>query len=56
MPDKTYPPGSVKQDPESKAVAVKRDATDAMSWGVMTLANGGHYAADSEVAEWADLA
>lgn len=49
----TYKPGAVKQDPESKAIAVY---TNRDNWGVMTLDNGGHYASDADVESWPDLA
>lgn len=55
-----YPPGAVKQDPVSLAVAVRCNHPDPfghgdMEWGVMTLENGGHYATDEQVADWTDL-
>ena len=46
--------GDVRQDPESKSVAVRRDVTDddPQRWAVMTLNSGGHYGYDSEVQTW----
>lgn len=51
-----YPVGSVKQDPETKAVAVRTALPgEGMAWGVMTVGNGGHYAPTADVESWADL-
>ncbi|OHU23388.1 hypothetical protein BKG77_06900 [Mycobacteroides chelonae] len=49
----TFPAKTVKQSPDG-AVAVRRNtsADDAAAWGVMTLANGGHYASTAEVEDW----
>jgi hypothetical protein len=50
--------GWVKQDPDSKAVAVRTNIPDPYSdhdWGVMTVDRGGHYASYDEVQNWTDL-
>lgn len=53
------PAGTVKQDPESDAVAVRmRDGLPAR-WMVVDLSRGGHYvdaAEEERVLEWPDLA
>jgi hypothetical protein len=54
----TYVAGSVKQDPASKAVAVRTTLLSpdgAMDWGVMTTNAGGHYEAYEGVQDWDDL-
>lgn len=55
-----YATGSVKQDPETKAVAVRTSFPDMpefadRQWGVMTVSNGGHYATHERVESWTDL-
>jgi hypothetical protein len=53
-----YPAGSVKQDPESQAVAVRTiilDPENRKDWGVMSLDRGGQYATWDQVATWPDL-
>ncbi|WP_195167314.1 hypothetical protein [Mycobacteroides abscessus] len=51
--DLKYKKGAVKVS--DTAVAIKReDGSGAMSWGVMTVDNGGHYGDYREVADWAD--
>lgn len=55
-----YTTGSIKQDPDSKAVAIRTAFPDVpdfadRQWGVMTVSNGGHYATNEQVAEWADV-
>lgn len=48
--------GSAKQDPKTKAVAVKLPAGSPLGdYGVMTLTAGGYFASEAEVADWADL-
>lgn len=54
-PAPEYPIGSVKQNTETKAVAVCTGRGGAWAWGVMTIDNGGHHGPDSEVADWPDL-
>lgn len=51
-----FPIGAVKQDPATKAVAVRAD-TNLMPkpWAVMTVDNGGHFADHDDVAGWQDL-
>lgn len=56
----SYTTGSVKYNPETKAVAVKTVFPDLpdfadRQWGVMTVAHGGHYASNESVADWADM-
>lgn len=53
----TYPTGAVKHDPTTKAVAVRTlGAQDGpLAWGVMTVDHGGHYATDTDVADWLDV-
>lgn len=56
----TYTPGSAKQDPDTKAVAVRTIFPDMpdfadRQWGVMTVNNGGHYATNEQVANWPDM-
>jgi len=56
----TYTPGSAKQDPETKAVAVRTIFPDMpdfadRQWGVMTVNNGGHYATYEMVESWPDV-
>jgi len=56
----TYTPGSAKQNPENKAVAVRTIFPDMpdfadRQWGVMTVNNGGHYATYDMVADWPDI-
>lgn len=56
----SYETGSVKYNPETKAVAVKTIFPDIpdfadRQWGVMTVNNGGHYASNENVAEWVDM-
>lgn len=48
-----FPPKTIKQNTAGD-VAVRRNtpADDPMAWGVMTLANGGHYASSAQVADW----
>jgi hypothetical protein len=58
MTQPTYATGAVKQDPETKAVALRTDLPSedgSMDWGVMTVNNGGHYASTEAVADWTDL-
>lgn len=56
----SYATGSAKQDPETKAVAVRTifpdmpDFADRL-WGVMTVNNGGHYCSYEAVSEWPDV-
>jgi hypothetical protein len=50
--------GAVKQDPETKAVAVRTNFPDPYydhQWGVMTVDRGGHYASFDDVESWPDL-
>jgi hypothetical protein len=54
----SFTEGWVKQDPESKAVAVRTNFIDPYfdhQWGVMTVDRGGHYASYDEVESWTDL-
>jgi len=54
----TYETGAVKQDPVTKAVAVRTNIPDPDSnhdWGVMTVDRGGYYADYETVASWTDL-
>jgi hypothetical protein len=54
-----YVPGSVKQDPDTLAVAVRTNVPDPYyghDWGVMTVATGGHYSNYDGVKDWTDLA
>ena len=55
-----YETGAVKQNPETKAVAVRTVFPDIPAladrqWAVMTVDNGGHYCGDAVVADWPDL-
>ena len=53
-----YTPGCAKQDPQSKAVAVRTSITDPsgyFDWGVMTVSAGGHFATWDEVVDWPDM-
>lgn len=50
------PVGSVRQDPDTKAVAVRVNDGLPGPWMVATVDRGGHFAADDEVAEWDALA
>lgn len=50
--------GAVKQDPATKAVAVRTNFIDPYydhQWGVMTVDRGGHYASYDDVESWPDL-
>jgi hypothetical protein len=47
--------GAVRQDPDTKAVAVRRDTDRPDRWAVMTLTEGGHYGTDAEVEPWSPL-
>lgn len=54
-----YPVGSVKQDPETFAVAVRTNIIDPENrkdWGVMSVDRGGQYATYDQVSAWPDLA
>ena len=54
----TFEEGAVKQDPESKAVAVRTNYPDPYfdhQWGVMTIDRGGHYSSFDEVESWPDM-
>jgi hypothetical protein len=53
-----YVTGSLKQDPVSKAVAVRASVptTDGtLDWAVMTVNYGGHYAPYADVQNWTDI-
>jgi hypothetical protein len=54
-----YLPGSVKQDPDTLAVAVRTNVPEdpyvGHAWAVMTIDRGGHYAAWDDVSGWTDL-
>lgn len=51
-----YEPGSVKQAPDARAVAIRTELPDeGHAWLVGTVDRGGHYATDAEVEEWPDL-
>lgn len=53
-----FPPGSVKQDPETKAVAVRVFDGKPGDWLVVDLDHGGHYTDVKEaetVLAWPDL-
>lgn len=52
MSEKTYKRGAVKQNPETKTVAVHRDGG---TWGVMHPDHGGHWASTAELADWVDV-
>jgi hypothetical protein len=52
-----YPPGAIKQDPATLAVAVRTSIAavdNGKDWGVMTLHRGGYYTGWDEVSHWAD--
>ena len=60
MAAEDYSVGDVKQDPATKAVAVRTVFPDVeglgdRQWGVMTTANGGHYCAYDRIADWLDM-
>lgn len=58
-PHEAYPTGSVKQDPETKAVALRTGAHMPGPWLVATVGNGGHFADPYELERilgWPDLA
>jgi hypothetical protein len=57
MTQPTYTTGAVKQDPETKAIALRTTSPEdgPGAWGVMTVANGGCHVETSYVEEWADL-
>lgn len=53
-----YSTGTLKQDPDSLAVAVRTNIPDpdsAHDWGVMTVDRGGYYAGWDEIAAWTDV-
>ena len=54
-----YVVGSVKQDPETLAVAVRTNMPEdpyiGHAWAVMTVDRGGHYAEWEEIQNWTDL-
>lgn len=52
-----YPVGAGKQDPATKAIAVRADTARGapMPWAVMTVLNGGHWEKHENVADWPDL-
>jgi len=56
----SYATGSAKQDPETKAIAVRTIFPDMpdfadRQWGVMTVNNGGHYCSYEAVSDWPDV-
>ena len=53
----TYAVNAVKKDPDTGIVAVKTGMTDpAQSWQIVMTSDGTtHFAADEDVAAWADL-
>lgn len=54
MPD--FPEGAVKQDPVSKAIAVKLPAGSPLGeWGYMSLDRGGGFLTSAQVAAWDSL-
>lgn len=52
-----YPEGVVKQDPVTKAVAVRLPDLNIFraDWAVMTIDRGGGFAQHAEVESWTDL-
>lgn len=54
MPSKntSHPIGTPKQDPKTKAVAVRCKNGLPGAWAVMTIDNGGHFASNEDVADW----
>ena len=60
MAAEDYVEGDVKQNQTTKAVAVRTSFPDIEAladrqWGVITVANGGHYCTYAQVEDWADL-
>jgi hypothetical protein len=54
----SYPPGAIKRNTDTLAVALRTSIIDAegrLSWLVATLGNGAHYATDADVASWPDV-